>query len=324
MQRHIGSIVALVNLKAITPKPNPDGRSLPPSGVFGQAYDAVARPPPPTRPVPNFTPGPLTVKVIPLATPLAQRTFVKDVESMYPLRHPCIVRLTAWKYLPQGLKPETQPDGAIFLRNYPQSLASVLARARNSDTPAGFDDTQKSGVAVGLAFGMAYLHSQNIIQRDLKPANVLLDEHFFPKITDYWIGNLFDGQTMVTTAIAKSNVAYLAPEIDDPDKVFGAVDVYSFGMILAEMLMNAEPYPPFEMTPQELWGAIQEGKRPDLSAVGETPMVDLIKRCLDQDPLKRPTFEKIINNLQDLMFDETAEIEYTDRAWDLVQLYKAV
>jgi serine/threonine protein kinase len=321
MQRYISSIVTLVDLKAITPKPNPDDPSLPPSGVFGQAYDAVARIP--ARPVTGFTPGELTVKVIPLTTPLAQRTFVKDVESMYPLRHPCIVRLTAWQFVRQGLTPETQPDGAIFLRNYPQSLASVLAQARNGTTPDEFTNTQKSVVAFGIAFGMAYLHSQKIIHRDLKPANVLLDKHYFPKITDYWIGTLFDGQTMVKTAIAKSNVAYLAPEVDDPEKVFGAVDVYSFGVILAEMFMNAAPYPPLEMTPQQLWGAIREGKRPDLPAIEETPMVALIKRCLDRDPLKRPTFETIINNLQDLMFDEADEAKYTDHVRDLVQLSKA-
>jgi serine/threonine protein kinase len=64
-------------------------------------------------------------------------------------------------------------------------LAKIMKSVAKGQTPRGFDATKKSCIAFAIAFGMAYLHAQNMVHRDLKPENILLDANFTPRIADF-------------------------------------------------------------------------------------------------------------------------------------------
>ncbi|KAL0378057.1 UNVERIFIED_CONTAM: LEAF RUST 10 DISEASE-RESISTANCE LOCUS RECEPTOR-LIKE PROTEIN KINASE-like 2.4 [Sesamum radiatum] len=97
------------------------------------------------------------------------------------------------------------------------------------------------GIAVGVARGLEYLHrgcNTRIVHFDIKPQNILLDEDFCPKISDFGLAKLFKKkQSIISMLGTRGTVGYIAPEVFSRN--FGAVshksDVYSFGMMLLEM-----------------------------------------------------------------------------------------
>jgi eukaryotic-like serine/threonine-protein kinase len=98
-------------------------------------------------------------------------------------------------------------------------------------------------VALGMAAGLAHLHSRGIVHRDLKPANVLFDEEGRPKLADFGIarhaagyGTLTEAGTLLGTA------AYMSPEQAAGDPAGPPSDVYAFGVTLFRMLTGALPF----------------------------------------------------------------------------------
>ncbi|KAM0877374.1 hypothetical protein ACQ4PT_035512 [Festuca glaucescens] len=102
--------------------------------------------------------------------------------------------------------------------------------------------SQRFRIAVGVARGLAYLHSeclQWIIHCDMKPENILLDRDLEPKITDFGLAKLLDRRrdgSGARTAGLNSNPGYMAPEWVSNLDVSDKVDVYSFGVVLLELV----------------------------------------------------------------------------------------
>ncbi|KAH6781369.1 hypothetical protein C2S51_006662 [Perilla frutescens var. frutescens] len=100
----------------------------------------------------------------------------------------------------------------------------------------------KFDIAVGVARGIEYLHHGcdiQILHFDIKPHNILLDDKFIPKISDFGLAKFFStDKNTVTMTIARGTISYVAPELIR--RSIGAVsykaDVYSFGMLLMEMV----------------------------------------------------------------------------------------
>ncbi|XWS69447.1 hypothetical protein CRYUN_Cryun04dG0179900 [Craigia yunnanensis] len=96
-------------------------------------------------------------------------------------------------------------------------------------------------IALGTARGVEFLHGRSdacIIHLDIKPQNILLDENFIPKISDFYLAKLYPKKHDFMSSYATSGtIGYMAPELISRD--FGAVscksDVYSFGMVLLEL-----------------------------------------------------------------------------------------
>jgi serine/threonine-protein kinase len=112
---------------------------------------------------------------------------------------------------------------------------------RLAQGPLPPDETHR--VAVGIAAGLAHLHSRGLVHRDLKPANVLFDEEGRTKLADFGLarsaagtGTLTDAGTVLGTA------AYISPEQAAGEPAGPASDVYSFGVILFRMLTGALPF----------------------------------------------------------------------------------
>nr|XP_043610999.1 putative serine/threonine-protein kinase isoform X2 [Erigeron canadensis] len=125
-----------------------------------------------------------------------------------------------------------------FLKNNSLSSA-LLVNGSRSGKHIDLDWATRVSICKGTASGLAYLHEEaepHIVHRDIKASNVLLDENFHPKIGDFGLAKLFpDNVTHVSTRVA-GTVGYLAPEYAMLGQLTKKVDVYSFGILMLEII----------------------------------------------------------------------------------------
>ncbi|CAK9275576.1 unnamed protein product [Sphagnum jensenii] len=121
-----------------------------------------------------------------------------------------------------------------FVEN--QNLAEVLW----GDNYLQLDWPRRLNICVGIARGLSYLHEdshQRIIHRDIKAPNILLDKQFNAKIADFGLARLFpDDESHMTTFHIAGTRGYLAPEYATLGQLSDKVDVYSFGILLLEII----------------------------------------------------------------------------------------
>lgn len=108
----------------------------------------------------------------------------------------------------------------------------------NSRASIGFEKLHE--IALGIARGIAYLHEecpQRIVHYDIKPGNILLDANFCAKVADFGLAKLFSrDNTHITMTGGRGTPGYAAPELWMPQPVTHKCDVYSFGMLLFEII----------------------------------------------------------------------------------------
>ena len=146
---------------------------------------------------------------------------------------------------------------------------------------------------------MSYLHSQNILHRNLKPSNILIDELIHPKLADFGLAKNINekddrNKRKDETPILGTYI-YDAPEVFSNLEYSKATDVYSFALVVYEIMTNKKPS--FGSTMYQVMTNVLNGYRPDLSQLPECYR-KLIKNCWSTDPKKRPTFESIVTLLK--------------------------
>ncbi|CAJ2648632.1 unnamed protein product [Trifolium pratense] len=149
--------------------------------------------------------------------------------------------------------------------------------------------------ALDIARGMAYIHSQGVIHRDLKPENVLIDEDFHLKLADFGIAC----EESICDLLADDPGTYrwMAPEMIKRKSYGRKVDVYSFGLILWEMLTGTIPYE--DMNPiQAAFAVVNKKLRPIIPPDCPPAMRALIEQCWSLQPDKRPDFWQIVKVLE--------------------------
>ncbi len=154
-------------------------------------------------------------------------------------------------------------------------------------------------VASGTARGMCYLHSGSppVLHRDLKSANILLDESYTAKLADFGLSRLKAVRSGMTGNCG--TVQWMAPEVLCSEDYAEPADVYSFGIILWEMLTQECPYE--GMTPiQCALAVLNQNYRPEIPAWCPQSFRALIKDCVERDPKTRPTFPQILQVLDAL------------------------
>ncbi|KAL7714320.1 Protein kinase [Entamoeba marina] len=147
-----------------------------------------------------------------------------------------------------------------------------------------------------IAIGMLSLHDRQIVHRDLKSPNILLkyDEHseLYCVISDFGLSG-YEADSGHTTV---DNPRWVAPEVLNNEPYKLSSDVYSYGIILWELLSRKQPFEEYKFISQ-LRQEIINGLRPIIPVTPYHRYKDLISKCWDQDETKRPTFGSIINEL---------------------------
>jgi len=152
--------------------------------------------------------------------------------------------------------------------------------------------TNRIGWALQIAHGMEYLHSRNVIHRDLKSPNVLLDKSSSVKICDFGHSRLYDPTMSVTVGTPFWN----APEVLTRKKYSFPADVFSFAIILWELLTEEEPYKGMSIT-EVMEKVGSENFRLSTSACPFFA-TKLLSDCWHTLPEMRPSFLKITETLR--------------------------
>lgn len=224
--------------------------------------------------------------------------------------HPNVVQLHGYTLNPLSLVMEFVPKG---------SLSYLLHYCEDAEVEAKMTDGRvKLNILLGVAYGMIQLHACRVTHGDLKPQNVLITDEFHAKIADFGLAT-FRAKAASTTSshmlsgstgdddtdadfegIAGGTAAYMAPELLDPNAVANEkTDVYSFGVMMNEVLQEEEPY---QQNLRQFVGKgpfasvlfAKAGNRPLIRDKKVTPALRrIIERCWIQQPADRPTFGEV-------------------------------
>ncbi|XP_011003101.1 PREDICTED: dual specificity protein kinase shkB-like isoform X2 [Populus euphratica] len=152
-------------------------------------------------------------------------------------------------------------------------------------------------VAIDVSKGMHCLHQNNIVHRDLKSANLLMDENGVAKVADFGVARVQDHSGVMTAETG--TYRWMAPEVIEHKPYDHKADVFSFGIVLWELLTGKLPYE--HLSPlQAAVGVVQQGLRPSIPSHSHPKLAELLERCWQQDPSLRPDFSEILELLQQL------------------------
>ncbi|KAG4199989.1 hypothetical protein ERO13_A05G182300v2 [Gossypium hirsutum] len=214
-----------------------------------------------------------------------RREFTQEVNIMRKIQHKNVVQFFGACTTPPNLciVTEFMSGGSIY---------DLLHKQKS-----GFKLPLLLKLAIDVSEGMSYLHQNGIMHRDLKAANLLMDENGVVKIADFGVARV-QAQPGVMTA-ETGTYRWMAPEVIEHKPYDHKADVFSFGVVLWEMLTGKLPYE--NLTPlQAAVGVVQKDLRPVIPQYTRPKFVELLERCWQQDPSLRPEFSEITNLLEDL------------------------
>uniref|UniRef100_A0A0A9H066 Protein kinase domain-containing protein n=1 Tax=Arundo donax TaxID=35708 RepID=A0A0A9H066_ARUDO len=152
-------------------------------------------------------------------------------------------------------------------------------------------------IALDIACGLEYIHLQGVVHRDVKPENILFDGDFCAKVVDFGVAceeaycNLLEDDP--------GTYRWMAPEMCKHKPYGRKVDVYSFGLLLWELVTGTVPYE--DMTPvQAAFAVVNKNLRPVIPPSCPAPLQLLISQCWSCQPDKRPEFRQIVQILENL------------------------
>ncbi|CAL8395119.1 unnamed protein product [Arctogadus glacialis] len=218
-----------------------------------------------------------------------RKAFIVELRQLSRVNHPNIVKLYGSCNSPVCLVMEYAEGGSLY---------NVLHGAE----PLPF---YTASHAMSWCFqcsqGVAYLHGMKpkaLIHRDLKPPNLLLVAGgTVLKICDF--GTACDIQTHMTNN--KGSAAWMAPEVFEGSNYSEKCDVFSWGIILWEVITRKKPFDEIGGPAFRIMWAVHNGTRPPL--IKNLPMAieSLMTRCWSKDPTQRPSMEEIVKIMTHLM-----------------------
>lgn len=161
-------------------------------------------------------------------------------------------------------------------------------------------------IALDIARGMEYLHSQGVIHRDLKSENLLFTADMCLKVVDFGIACEEINCDYLNED--RGTYRWMAPEVINYKPHNRKADVYSFGIVLWEIITGRVPYE--DITPvQAAFAVVHKNARPTFPEHCPLAIRKLIEKCWVQNPEKRPEFWEIVSILEQfeasLLFDGT-------------------
>ncbi|KAG6778398.1 hypothetical protein POTOM_018260 [Populus tomentosa] len=192
-------------------------------------------------------------------------------------------------------------------------------------------------VALGAARGLAYLHelvNPRIIHRDVKSANILLDECLNAKVADFGLSKPMDNsELIVATTQVKGTMGYIDPEYQKTLLLTEKSDVYGFGVVLLELVSGRKPLERGKYLAAEVSSSLDRKKdlynlhelldpsiRLDTMPKGLDKMVDLAMKCVQEKGRDRPTMGEVVKEIEIILhvagLNPNAEAESTSASFE--------
>jgi len=232
--------------------------------------------------------------------------FINEVATIGRIHHQNVVQLIGFcvSGSKRALVYEFMPNGSLdkFIFSKDGSINLSYEKIYN--------------ISIGVARGIAYLHhgcEMQILHFDIKPHNILLDENFIPKVSDFGLAKLYPmDNSIITMTAARGTIGYMAPELfyKNIGGISHKADVYSFGRLLMEMAnkrknINLHADHSSELYfPLWIYNHIKEEENIDIKDLTEEEkimakkMVIVALWCIQLKPSDRPSMNRVVEMLE--------------------------
>ncbi|KAG6780071.1 hypothetical protein POTOM_016481 [Populus tomentosa] len=208
---------------------------------------------------------------------------------------------------------------------------------RNGLSGIWLDWRRRLKVAHGAARGLAYLHelvNPRIIHRDVKSANILLDECLNAKVADFGLSKPMDNSELILASTqVKGTMGYIDPEYQKTLLLTEKSDVYGFGVVLLELVSGRKPLERGKYLAAEVSSSLDRKKdlynlhelldpsiRLDTMPKGLDKMVDLAMKCVQEKGRDRPTMGEVVKEIENILqlagLNPDAEAESTSASFE--------
>jgi serine/threonine protein kinase len=237
--------------------------------------------------------------------------FINEVATIGRIHHVNVVQLIGFcvERSKRALVYEFMPNGSLNNYIFSPEVSTLLSYEKMHE------------IALGVARGIEYLHQgcdMQILHFDIKPHNILLDENFTPKVSDFGLAKLYPANNnIVSLTAARGTLGYMAPELfyKNIGGVSYKADVYSFGMLLMEMAGRRKNLNAFAehssqiYFPTWVYNQFHDGNDIEMDGVIEEEKKIVMKIfivalwCIQMKPSDRPSMNTVVQMLE-------GEVEY--------------
>ncbi|GAA0142838.1 transmembrane signal receptor [Lithospermum erythrorhizon] len=268
---------------------------------------------------------PIAIKRIYSELPHNVQEFQNELETIGSIKHRNLVSLHGYSLTPQGnlLFYEYMENGSLW-----DLLHGISKKVK-------LDWETRLKIAVGAAEGLAYLHhdcNPRIIHRDVKSSNILLDENFVARLSDFGIAKSIPTAKTHASTFVLGTIGYIDPEYARTSRLNEKSDVYSFGIVLLELLTGKKAVD-HETNLHQLIQAkadnntVMEAVDPEVSVTCMDPShikktFQLALLCTRRSPLERPTMHDVSRVLSSMLKGQPAKpCTASLKAIDYAQLF---
>lgn len=238
--------------------------------------------------------------------------FAGEVRMMQSMRHPNVVLFLGAVVRGPSLNIvcELMPYG---------SLHALLHGASRNGVELSTNGRLREQMARDCARGMSYLHSRSppVVHYDLKPANLLVDANWTVKVSDFGMSRLKHSSKLGSRAPG-GTPEWMAPEALRNDPTDESADVYSFAVILWELITLKYPWEELSSPVQIVVQVAFLHRRPKLPTWLPSKAVQLLQRCWHKDPGERPAFPEILEQLKAGMPEAWSDMPASDSPRSLI------
>ncbi|KAL1812321.1 hypothetical protein DCAR_0624534 [Daucus carota subsp. sativus] len=227
--------------------------------------------------------------------------FTQEVAVWHKLDHPNVTKFIGATMGASGISIQTENGHVGMPRNVCCVVVEYLPGGalksfliKNRRRKLAFKVVHQ--IALDLARGLSYLHSEKIVHRDVKTENMLLDKTRTLKIADFGVARVEASNPNDMTG-ETGTLGYMAPEVLNGNPYNRKCDVYSYGICVWEIYCCDMPYP--DLSFSEVTSAVvRQNLRPEIPRCCPSSLANVMKRCWDANPDKRPEMDEVVTMLE--------------------------